>query len=96
MIPHVRAFDPGPYSGRVLGIIVASGSSFSHLGSVARELSIPALFGACGAWERLDDGDEVEIDGESGIVTVLSRAKAADGKAGRVLRNSAALGIPRI
>ena len=38
------------------------GASIGHLATIARELRIPAIFGAAGAMERLPEGTEVTVD----------------------------------
>ena len=51
------------------------GAPYDHPAIIARELGIPAIYYVNGAMDRLDTGDEVEIDGYSGKVTILSKAK---------------------
>lgn len=53
---------------RVAGIICDAGSSASHLGTVAREFNIPALFDARSATRTLRDGAMVTLDAEMGNV----------------------------
>lgn len=55
----------------VAGVIVEVGAQMSHAAIVARELGIPAIVSVAGATTRLIDGQVVEIDGATGIVTVL-------------------------
>ena len=50
------------------GILVERGSLLSHSAIVSRELGIPAVVGITGLLDSLKDGDEVELDGTSGIV----------------------------
>lgn len=55
---------------RRAGAIVAdSGSVLSHTAIVAREFALPAVVGAGNATTTLVDGDEVIVDGTSGMVT---------------------------
>jgi pyruvate,water dikinase len=49
-------------------LIVERGSLLSHAAIVARELGIPAVVSVAGVTRWLADGDEVEVDGSSGIV----------------------------
>jgi pyruvate,water dikinase len=81
VIPDERALDIIPYLGRVVGLVVASGSPLSHIGIIARELGIPAIFAVTGAMEELNDGDEIELDGVNDRVLVLGRA--SNGPPGR-------------
>ena len=57
------------------GILVERGSLLSHAAIVAREMAIPAVVSIEGLTSWLHDGDEVEFDGASGEVVVLTRAQ---------------------
>jgi len=46
----------------------------SHSVIVARELGLPAVVGVTGATKRLKTGDEVELDGTTGLIKIISRA----------------------
>jgi pyruvate,water dikinase len=50
------------------GLLVARGSLLSHTAIVARELGIPAIVGLAGVTQWLQDEDEVEFDGATGVV----------------------------
>ncbi len=65
--------DPGwvPLYPSVSGILIERGSILSHSAIVAREMGIPAIVGIPNLLEKINDGDEIEIDGGSGIVTVV-------------------------
>ncbi|GAG99904.1 unnamed protein product, partial [marine sediment metagenome] len=52
-----------------LGIIVERGSPLSHSAIVSRELGIPAVVALQDATSWLQDGDTVELNGETGFVT---------------------------
>lgn len=52
----------------VLGIITQVGGSTSHTAIIARSYEIPAVLGVPGAMERLSDGQETVLDGETGEV----------------------------
>ena len=54
----------------VAGVVVEVGAQQSHAAIVARELGIPAVVGVADATTRLIDGQTIEIDGSTGIVTV--------------------------
>jgi pyruvate, water dikinase len=47
---------------RASAIVTEIGASIGHLATIARELRIPAIFGAEGAMERLPEGTEVTVD----------------------------------
>jgi pyruvate,water dikinase len=59
------------------GLIVEHGSLLSHSAIVARELGLPAVVALAGATAWLQTGDEVELDGASGVVRRLAPAEAA-------------------
>lgn len=52
-------------------IVTNQGGLMSHAAVVAREFNIPCIVGTGNATKVLHDGDEVEVDAEKGIVTVL-------------------------
>ncbi len=47
---------------RASAIVTEIGASIGHLATIARELRIPAVFGAAGAMERLPEGTVVTVD----------------------------------
>ncbi|HEX9260142.1 MAG TPA: PEP-utilizing enzyme, partial [Acidimicrobiales bacterium] len=51
-------------------LVIEEGGPLSHAAIVARELSIPAVVNVPGALGLLHDGDEVSVDGDSGVVTM--------------------------
>ncbi|MGK5091964.1 phosphoenolpyruvate synthase [Deltaproteobacteria bacterium TL4] len=67
--------DPGwaPLFPTAGGIIVERGSTLSHSAVVARELGIPAIVGIPGITKILKDGELIRMNGESGIVELLSK-----------------------
>jgi len=58
------------------GLLVERGSLLSHSAIVARELGIPAVVCVPGLTEWLRDGDEVELDGSTGLVRRIGGAHA--------------------
>jgi len=53
------------------GIVTDTGGALSHCAIVAREYGIPAVVGATGATLTIKDGDEIEVDGDTGKVRIL-------------------------
>lgn len=51
------------------GLLVEHGSLLSHSAIVAREMSIPAVVSLPGLTAWLETGDEIELDGRTGVVT---------------------------
>jgi pyruvate,water dikinase len=54
------------------GVLVEHGSLLSHSAIVAREMGIPAIVGLSDATRWLHDGDWVEMNGSSGVVSKLA------------------------
>jgi pyruvate,water dikinase len=67
--------DPGwvPLYPAAKGVLIERGSILSHSSIVAREMGLPAIVGIPGILEVLKTGDEVEMDGAAGTVTILNR-----------------------
>jgi len=65
--------DPGwvPLYPSISGLLVERGSLLSHSAVVAREMGIPTIVGLRGLTERVQDGDVVRMDGDTGVVEVL-------------------------
>ncbi len=66
--------DPGwiVHFATCAAIIVAHGSLLSHTAIVARELGIAAVVSCKGVLEQIRTGDLIEVNGSTGVVTVLS------------------------
>ncbi|MEM9134238.1 MAG: PEP-utilizing enzyme [Actinomycetota bacterium] len=52
-------------------VVVDVGAALSHAIIVSRELGIPCVVSATGASGRIPDGAEIEVNGDTGVVTVL-------------------------
>jgi pyruvate,water dikinase len=53
------------------GVVVDVGAALSHAIIVSRELGIPCAVSVTGASKRIPDGALIEVNGDSGAVTVL-------------------------
>ncbi|MEY2582606.1 MAG: rifampicin phosphotransferase [Ilumatobacteraceae bacterium] len=53
-------------------VIVDVGAALSHAIIVSRELGIPCVVSALGATRNIPDGAQVRVDGNTGVVTILS------------------------
>ena len=84
-----RTTDPGwtPLFFLAGGLVLERGGMLSHGSIVAREFGIPAVVGLEGACSILRDGQEVEIDGTAGTVTLFS-SRPLDGKGQGVKGNA--------
>jgi pyruvate,water dikinase len=61
----------------LVGLVTEAGGAVSHPAIVAREYGIPSVVGTGNATRVLRDGQRVQVDGTTGVVTVIA-AKAAD------------------
>lgn len=57
------------------GVIAERGSILSHTAIISRELGLPSIVGVAGITTALKTGDLIEMDGSSGKLQVLRRAK---------------------
>lgn len=66
--------DPGwvTFYPSVSGLLIERGSILSHSAIVAREMGIPTIVGLTNITKRLKDGDVVEMDGATGLVTLTT------------------------
>jgi pyruvate,water dikinase len=72
-----------PYTGtawtplfvKIAGVVTDTGGMLTHAAIAAREYNIPAVVGTWNATNSINDGDIIKIDGNTGIVEVLERAK---------------------
>ena len=53
-------------------VVVDVGAALSHAIIVSRELGIPCVVSAIGATRNIPDGARVRVDGNTGVVTILS------------------------
>jgi pyruvate,water dikinase len=70
-----RGADPGwsTVFDRLAAIVSESGGQLSHASVVAREYRLPAVVAVPGATQLIRTGDEVLVDGSTGVVQLLSR-----------------------
>ncbi|MFI5150031.1 MAG: PEP/pyruvate-binding domain-containing protein [Bacteroidia bacterium] len=57
-------------------IIVERGSLLSHSAIVSREMGIPCIVSVIGLLKTLKTGDEIEMDGSTGAITILNKTHA--------------------
>jgi pyruvate,water dikinase len=57
------------------GLLVQRGSLLSHSAIVAREMGLPCVVGIAGLLDTVRDGEEVEMDGATGVVKRLEAAR---------------------
>jgi pyruvate,water dikinase len=56
-------------------IVTETGGAASHAAIVAREYGIPAVMGVRGVTQTLEDGQEILVDGDQGILNLGNRSK---------------------
>lgn len=71
LLPHCHFEGLLRILGKVKGLIFNWGSPYDHLGIIAREMNIPAMYNAYNSIDLLKDGDMVELDGVNGTITKL-------------------------
>ncbi|SOD56715.1 phosphoenolpyruvate--protein phosphotransferase [Pseudoxanthomonas wuyuanensis] len=54
----------------VVAIVTAAGSALSHSAILARSLHLPLVVGTTHAWQHINDGDVLIVDGNTGEVVV--------------------------
>ncbi|MFP4357540.1 MAG: PEP/pyruvate-binding domain-containing protein [Puniceicoccaceae bacterium] len=55
------------------GVLVERGSLLSHSAIVSRELGIPAIVSVRGLLSSIETGDEIEMDGSTGVVRIMGK-----------------------
>lgn len=60
------------------GVIAEKGSLLSHTAIISRELGIPAVVGIKNATEWFRTGDVVELNGNTGVLTLLERKEVVE------------------
>ncbi len=53
------------------GLVTEAGGQMSHGAVVAREYGIPAIVAVKDATRRIEDGQQIRIDGATGVITIL-------------------------
>ena len=64
-----------PAFGTIGACVCDGGGTLSHAGIVAREYGVPAVTALGIATQVIRDGDEVDVDGTRGTVTVYPMAR---------------------
>ena len=53
---------------KIKGLVVGEGSKLSHALVLAREYKLPCVLGIKEIFDKVKDGDKIEVDGEQGSV----------------------------
>ena len=73
----VAVMDPAltPLFPLLRGMVAEMGGLLSHASILAREYGLPAVVNVHGATHKLHDGDKVELNGNTGTISVLEQAR---------------------
>jgi pyruvate,water dikinase len=63
-----------PAFGKIAGAVCDGGGMLSHAAIVGREYGVPTVTAVGVATLSITDGDEIEVDGSTGTVTILTKA----------------------
>jgi rifampicin phosphotransferase len=72
VLEHGHEGDLTTILGHVAGLVVKAGTPASHMGIIARELGIPAIYAVGDAVSLLKPGDEVALRGRTGEIVLQS------------------------
>ena len=72
LVCPVTAPSWAPVFGKIKAAVSDIGGTMSHAAIVAREYGMPAVVGTGHATKRIQTGQRVRVDGDRGIVTILS------------------------
>ncbi|WP_172674791.1 PEP/pyruvate-binding domain-containing protein [Cellulosilyticum ruminicola] len=73
LLPHCHYEGIIKIISSIKGIIFEMGSPYDHMGIIAREMGVLAMYDAKDATTLLKDGDIVELDGINGKIRLISR-----------------------
>src|SRR5581483_1753898 len=71
LVCPITAPSWAPVFSRIEGAVSDIGGIMSHAAIVSREYGLPAVVGTGFGTKRIQDGQRVRVDGDSGVVTVL-------------------------
>jgi pyruvate,water dikinase len=63
-----------PAFGKIAGAVCDGGGMLSHAAIVGREYGVPTVTAVGVATLSISDGDEIEVDGTNGTVTIVTKA----------------------
>ncbi|MEM9704989.1 MAG: phosphoenolpyruvate--protein phosphotransferase [Pseudomonadota bacterium] len=66
---------------KLKGVVLADGSDTSHVAVVARALDVPVVAGVAEAIEQAEEGEEIIVDGEEGLIHIRPTAEVLRGYA---------------
>jgi len=72
LVCPITAPSWGPVFGKIQAAVSDIGGIMSHAAIVSREYGLPAVVGTGNATKRIKTGDRIRVDGNTGVVTILS------------------------
>ncbi len=72
LVAQVTAPPWTPLFATVAAVVMDKGGVLSHAAIVAREYNVPAVLGTGNATRVIRDGQTIEVDGDSGVVHIVS------------------------
>ncbi|HEX4744406.1 MAG TPA: PEP-utilizing enzyme [Candidatus Limnocylindria bacterium] len=74
LVTQMTAAPWTPLFARIRALVTDAGGALSHSAIVAREYGIPAVVGTGHGTSSIRDGEEIEVDGDAGIVRIVGAA----------------------
>jgi pyruvate,water dikinase len=75
LVGRMTAASWAPAFNVIAGCVTDIGGTFCHAAIVAREYKMPAVVGVGNGTVIIKTGDKLRVDGDTGVVTILERAK---------------------
>jgi pyruvate, water dikinase len=75
LVGRMTAASWAPVFNVIAGCVTDIGGTFCHAAIVAREYKMPAVVGVGNGTAIIRTGDKLKVDGDTGVVTILERAK---------------------
>jgi pyruvate,water dikinase len=75
LVGRMTAASWAPAFNVIAACVTDIGGTFCHAAIVAREYKMPAVVGVGNGTAVIKSGDQLRVDGDNGIVTILERAK---------------------
>ena len=79
LVCSMTTIDYVPYLNKVSAIVTDEGGIGCHAAIVSRELKKPCIIGTKNATQVFKDGDELEVDADTGVVRILKRSSEKGG-----------------
>lgn len=81
LVTYMTTIEFTPAFRKAGGVVTDEGGMSSHAAIISREFKIPCVVGTKVATRVLQTGDEIEVDGDKGVVTVIKQAVQSEEEA---------------